>query len=50
MDNFLLEIEYDPFTGTYMACYADGKVIKLDANNYEDAVLEADHLELADYE
>lgn len=49
MDNFFTGIEYDPFTGSYMACYADGTVIGLDANNYEDAVLEADMIEPHEY-
>jgi len=49
MDNFFTGIEYDPFTGSYMACYADGMIIRLDANNYEDAVLEADMIEPYEY-
>ena len=50
MDNFLIEIEYDPLSGAYVACYADGQNILLAATNYHDAVLEADQLVVADYE
>lgn len=50
MDNFLIEIEYDPVTGGYVACYANGQNILLSAANYHDAVLEADQLEVAEYE
>lgn len=50
MDNFLIEIEYDALSGSYVACYANGQNILLAATSYHDAVLEADQLELADYE
>jgi hypothetical protein len=50
MDNFLIDIEYDVVTGAYMACYANGQNILLGATNYHDAVLEADQLEVTEYE
>ena len=43
MDNFLIDVERLP-NGTYVANFMNGPVI-LDANNYHDAVLEADLLE-----
>jgi hypothetical protein len=49
-DNFLLDIEYDPQSGAYMACFADGQNILLGANTYTDAVLEADMLNPSEYE
>lgn len=50
MGNFLLNVESDPATGGYMACFAEGQVILLNATTYHDAVLEADMLEPEDYE
>jgi hypothetical protein len=49
MDNFLIEISYDPVYNSYLACYADGQVIQLAASTYTDAVLEADNIEPAEY-
>jgi hypothetical protein len=46
MDNFLIEIVYEPVYGHYMACYSSGYNIMLGATTYEDAVLEADMMEL----
>lgn len=50
MSNFLVDIEYDPLTGAYMACYANGTNILLGAITYHDAVLEADMIESYEYE
>ena len=50
MHNFLINVDYDPVSGGYMACYFEGQCIMLNATNYHDAVLEADLLEPADYE
>lgn len=50
MSNFLISVEYDPVTQGYMACFLNGQVIVLNANNYQDAILEADHLTPEDYE
>lgn len=50
MDNFLVDIEYDPVYNSFMACYSNGVVIQLGANTYHDAVLEADTIEPYDYE
>jgi hypothetical protein len=49
MSNFLIGIEHDPVTGSYIACYADGTNILLGATNYHDAVLEADLIEPYEY-
>ena len=50
MSNFLIEIKYDSLGGAYAAHYLDGQTIVLDATNYQDAVLEADMLEVGNYE
>jgi len=50
MDNFLVDIEYDPVYNSYLACYSNGTVIQLGANTYQDAVLEADTIEPYDYQ
>lgn len=50
MDNFLIAIEHDEISGSYMACFADGQNILLGATNYHDAVLEADQLDVGNYE
>jgi len=50
MGNFPVSVESDPVSGNYMACFAEGQVILLNASNYQDAVLEADMLEPEDYE
>ena len=42
MDNFLIEIVYEPVNSSYMACFSNGANILLGANTYHDAVLEAD--------
>ncbi len=48
--NFLIGIEYNPSNGSYTACLADGQNILLNAATYEDAVLEADMIDLDLYE
>jgi hypothetical protein len=48
--NFLIGIEYEPVSGSYMACFADGQNILLGATTYQDAVLEADMIDLDLYE
>jgi len=50
MGNFLVSVEQDPASGGYMACFAEGQVIVLNATNYQDAVMEADMLEPETYE
>ena len=50
MDNFLISVERDSGTGRYYAWFADGETVDLNATNYHDAVLEADHLSAANYE
>jgi hypothetical protein len=48
-DNFLIEVDYDPVSGSYMACYANGQNILLGGNTYQDAVLEADLINPEEY-
>ncbi len=50
MSNFLISVEYDPGTGTYYAWFSDGDTVNLNADNYHDAVLEADHINPCNYE
>lgn len=50
MANFLISVEHDLISGGYMACFAEGQVILLNATNYHDAVLEADMIEPHEYE
>jgi hypothetical protein len=50
MNNFLISIEYDSAANSYFACFADGEMIMLDSANYQDAVLEADMLDIGNYE
>lgn len=49
MNDFLVGIEYEPVYGSYMACYSSGQNIMLGATTYEDAVLEADMINLEEY-
>lgn len=48
VEDFLIGIEYDG--SSYVANYLSGKSIELDATSYQDAVLEADTLEIGEYE
>lgn len=50
MSNFLISVDYDQSSQRYMACFFEGQVILLNANTYQDAVLEADHLIPEEYE
>jgi hypothetical protein len=50
MTNFLISVEQDPVSGGYMACFAEGQVVILNATEYHDAILEADMLEPHEYE
>ena len=49
VDNFLIDIEYHPVTGSFVAQYASGQNILLGANTYQDAVLEADLINPEEY-
>ena len=48
--NFLLGVELDNDSKNYVAYFSDGEVIQLSANTYHDAVLEADMLDVQNYE
>ena len=50
MNNFLIEVVYEPVNGSYMACFSDGQNVLLGANTYHDAVCEADCLDVTEYE
>ena len=50
MDNFLIEISYDPVYSSYVANFSDGQSIMLAANDYHDAVLEADMIEVSEFD
>lgn len=49
MENFLVDIEYDPVYDGYQACYSNGTVIQLAAHTYHDAVLETDLIDPYEY-
>ncbi len=49
-ENFLIDIEYSSVYNGYIACFADGQNILLGANTYHDAVLEADMLDVNNYD
>jgi hypothetical protein len=49
MNDFLIGIEYDAATRTFVACYSNCINIPLAASTYEDAVLEADMIEPYEY-
>ena len=48
--SFLLSIERDSISNCYIAFFSDGESIQLNANTYHDAVLEADMLDVENYE
>lgn len=48
MDNFLISVEYDG--NSYVANFANGEMVQLDATDYMDAVLEADTLDSAEFQ
>lgn len=50
MSNFLIGVEYDAVSESYMACFFEGQNILLGATTYHDAVLEADMMEPEHYE
>jgi hypothetical protein len=50
MGNFLISVDYDEASGSYMASFFHGQSIVLNATTYHDAVLEADMLEPENYE
>ncbi len=50
MDNFLIAVEFDDSTDAYMARFADGQDVVLNAITFHDAVLEADQLAVCNYE
>lgn len=49
MKNFLIEVSFNQSAGTYTAQYSNGTAVELSANNYHDAVLEADMIELYEH-
>jgi hypothetical protein len=49
VSDFLIEIEYNPVSNSYNAVYSNGKVIELGASTYQDAVLEANLINIEEY-
>ena len=49
MNDFLIGVEYDAASNTYVACYSNCVNIPLAATSYEDAILEADMIEPYEY-
>ncbi len=49
VSDFLIEIEYNPVSNNYSAIYSNGKVIELGASTYQDAVLEANLINIEEY-
>jgi len=47
VEDFLINVEYDGFS--YVANFLSGKTIELNATTYQDAVLEADTLNIEEY-
>lgn len=50
MSNFLIGVEFNSDSQSYVACFLDGEEIVLGATTYHDAVLEADLLQPNNYE
>jgi len=49
VSDFLIEIEYNPVSNNYSAIYSNGKVIELGASTYQDAVLEANLINIEEH-
>jgi hypothetical protein len=49
MDNFIIDIKFDEVYNSYLAHFANGETIVLDATNYQDAVCEADMLDMIEF-
>jgi len=45
MSNFIISVERDESTGSYIATFLHGQTIVLNATTYQDAILEADMLD-----
>lgn len=50
MENFIIDISFDETYNSYLAHFANGGVVVLDAQNYHDAVLEADMLDMVEFQ
>jgi hypothetical protein len=50
MENFIIDIKFDELYNAYVAEFADGEVVVLDATNYQDAVMEADMIDLMEFQ
>lgn len=46
MENFIIDIAFDEDYNSYIATYSNSDIVVLDATNYQDAVLEADMLDV----
>lgn len=50
MSNFIIDIKFDETYNSYVVDMADGQVVVLDATNYQDACLEADMLDMMEFQ
>ena len=50
MENFIIDITFDELYNSYMAQFANGESVVLDATTYHDAVLEADMLDMVEFQ
>jgi hypothetical protein len=50
MDNFIIDIKFDEDYSSYIATFSDGDIVVLDASNYQDAVMEADMLDMVEFQ
>lgn len=50
MDNFIIDISFDEDYNSYLANFAGGETVVLDSSNYHDAVLEADTLDMMEFQ
>jgi hypothetical protein len=48
-DNFIISIDHDTDSGYFTACFANGESVKLHADDYQDAVMEADLLDATEF-
>ena len=49
-DNFIISIDHDTDSGYFTACFANGESVKLNADDYQDAVMEADLLDATEFQ
>jgi hypothetical protein len=50
MENFIIDIKFDEEYNSYITYFANGESVVLDATNYQDAVMEADMLDMVEFQ